>query len=375
MLSERERAWLRLHMTSGLGRSGMFHVYDRFGSPEEALRVGIKGWPEIVGRRRSDTLVIPAENDPTFLKALTSVDNNQTRIVSFWDPDYPTDLKSIHDPPAILYIRGTLPTVDALAVVGSRLASPSGIELTSRICHEIASTGIVIVSGLARGIDSAAHRAAIEADGLTIAVLGCGVDRVYPPEHSRLFNQITETGAVISEYPPGTPPLPGHFPGRNRIISGLAKGVLIVEAARKSGSLITAEFALEQGREVFAIPGAITADNSDGVNSLLKDGAHLVTETRDITEVLWSQHSNTAVSTTKTPQLTLNQIERDIICHLDNEPLHIDDLARKSGLTPMELSVTLLQLEIRGGVIQLPGMRYIRSHQASVPRPEQQEWS
>ena len=364
MLSVREQSWLRLHLTPGLGRQGLFQVFAQFGSPEEALRVGIKNWPQSVGRRRAGSLSIPTENDPAFLAAVKSVADGRTRIISFWDAGYPEDLKSIHDPPALLYVRGTLPPADSLAVVGSRRASRSGIELTSRICLEVAETGVVIVSGLARGIDSAAHRAALEAGGLTIAVLGCGIDRIYPPEHDRLFNQIVESGAVISEYPPGTPPLPGHFPGRNRIISGLSKGVLIVEAAHKSGSLITADFALEQGREVFAIPGAVTASNSDGVNRLLKDGAHLVTETRDITDILWPQRSGSTLSAAKTPCLELSEIELGIVEHLDSDPLHIDDLARKSGLTPMELSVILLQLEIRGGVIQLPGMRYIRSHQA-----------
>jgi DNA processing protein len=363
MLSDNERSWLRLHLTPGLGRQGLFDLFARFGSPDEALRCGIAGWPQKVGRRRSASLIIPHEDDPTFLCAIETLESCQAHIVSYWDPDYPAELKTIHDPPALLYIRGVIPPVDALAVVGSRKASNPGIDLTARICLDIAQLGIVIVSGLARGIDSAAHRAALEADGLTIAVLGCGIDRIYPPEHDRLFHQIIASGAIISEYPPGTDPLPGHFPGRNRIISGLSKGVLIVEAAHKSGSLITADFALEQGREVFAIPGAVSATNSDGVNSLLKDGAHLVTETRDITEVLWPHQPATRFTTTEISSLKLSEAEQKIIHHLDTDPLHIDDLARKSGLTPMELSVILLQLEIRGGVIQLPGMRYTRSHQ------------
>ena len=368
MLSKREQSWLRLHLTKGLGRQGLFHVYARFGSPEEALHLGTANWPEKVGRRRAESLIVPSENDPTYLAALESLHACQARIISFWDPEYPSDLKAIHDPPALLYVRGALPSAEALAVVGSRQASPAGILLASHICLEIAEAGIVIVSGLARGIDSAAHQAALDAGGLTIAVLGCGIDRIYPPENRHLFQQITETGAVISEYPPGTDPLPGHFPGRNRIISGLSKGVLIVEAARKSGSLITADFALEQGREVFALPGAVSSANSDGVNSLLKDGAHLVTETRDITEVLWPFHPSPLNKQDKTYGIELSEEEMNIVSHLDVDPLHIDDLCRKSGLTPMELSVILLQLEILGGAILLPGMRYSRNHKASVPR-------
>ena len=363
MLSDCERSWLRLHLTKGLGRQGLFDLFARFGSPAEALRQGIGNWPDRVGRRRSASLVIPSEVDPSVLSAIKTLESCHARIISYWDSDYPTDLQSIHDPPALLYVRGTIPTTDALAVVGSRNASDAGIDLTSRICHDVAEHGIVIVSGLARGIDSAAHRAALEANGLTIAVLGCGIDRIYPPEHHQLFHQIIETGAIISEYPPKTDPLPGHFPGRNRIISGLSKGVLIVEAARKSGSLITADFALEQGREVFAIPRSVSTSNSDGVNSLLKDGAHLVTETLDIIEVLWSHRPAAPSTTSKISSFKLSESEQEVVQHLDADPLHIDDLARKSGLTPMDLSVILLQLEIRGGVIQLPGMRYIRSQQ------------
>jgi DNA processing protein len=363
MLSDCERSWLRLHLTRGLGRQGLFQLLAQFGSATEALQAGSANWPKTVGRRRSETLIVLSEDDPAFLTAIETLESCQAQIISYWDPDYPTALKSIHDPPALLYTRGRLPTGDALSVVGSRKASNAGIDLTSRISHDIAALGIVIVSGLARGIDSAAHRAALQAEGLTVAVLGCGIDRIYPSEHQQLFQQITETGAIISEYPPGTEPLPGHFPGRNRIISGMSKGVLIVEAAQKSGSLITADFALEQGREVFAIPGGVLATNSDGVNSLIKDGAHMVTETRDITDILWPQYRSPAFRSTETSCFELSENEMDIIRYLDGEPLHIDDLVRKSGLTPMDLSVILLQLEIRGGVIQLPGMRYIRSQQ------------
>lgn len=364
MLSERERSWLRLHLTQGLGRQGLFNLYAHFGSPEEALRHGNRQWPRQTCRRRIENLRTPAESDPFFLEACKLVEGCQARIISFWDADYPRELKTIHDPPALLYVRGRLPEVDGLAVVGSRRASNSGIALTSRICQEIAGNGLVIVSGLARGIDSAAHRAALDANGLTIGVLGCGIDQIYPRENRLLFSEVAGTGAIISEYPPGSPPLPGHFPGRNRIISGLAKGVLIVEAAQKSGSLITADFALEQGREVFAIPGGVTQSNSEGVNGLLKDGAHLVTESRDITEILWPQLPKSKICAAENRAIELSETEINVLRHLADDPLHIDDLARKSRLTPMELSVILLQLEIRGGVIQLPGMRYIRNHQA-----------
>ena len=218
-----------------------------------------------------------------------------------------------------------------------------------------------MVSGLARGIDTAAHRGALAGGGKTVAILGCGIDRVYPPENLRLFHNIEENGAIVSEYPPGTPPLPGHFPGRNRIISGMCRGVLVVEAAEGSGSLITADFALEQGREVFAVPGQVRAPTAGGVNGLLKDGARLVTEARDIMEVLWPDIPSVAVRRhEETLAATLSGDALTLFLHLGQEPLHIDELARKCGLTPMEVSAILLTLELQGGAEQLPGMRFIR---------------
>jgi DNA processing protein len=194
-----------------------------------------------------------------------------------------------------------------------------------------------------------------------VAVLGCGIDRIYPPENSRLFLRILDKGAILSEYPPGTPPMAGHFPGRNRIISGLCRGVLVVEAAARSGSLITADFALDQGREVFAIPGPVRDAGSQGVNRLLKDGACLVTESADILQALWphlpspcERQQEDALAGTLSPDAL--QVYRQV----GNEPLHVDDLVRKCALTPMEVSAILLHLELANGVEQLPGMRYVR---------------
>lgn len=276
MLTREERAWLRLHLIPGLGRRGLFQIQELFQSPQEALTVGPKNWPEKIGALHTASIKLPEETDEQFKTAANRLENCPARIISFWDDSYPQPLRTLHDPPAILYVRGTLPDGPALAVVGSRRCSAAGQKATEQFTREIASHNLTIVSGLARGIDSAAHAGALAVEGKTVAVLGCGVDRIYPRENRKLFQRICEQGAIVSEYLPGTEPLAGHFPGRNRIISGLSQGVLIVEAARGSGSLITAEFALEQGREVFAMPGAISAPNSCGVNSLLKEGAHLV---------------------------------------------------------------------------------------------------
>lgn len=361
-MNREEHNWLRLHLTHGLGRKGLIRLREAFGStqaileappPMRAARGKISG---------SVAAAIPEQQHPALLEASETLDNMGARIVSLWDPDYPPSLRAIHDPPALLYLRGTLPPAEALAVVGARRGTAHGRRLTNRICAEIASRGITVVSGLARGIDTAAHEGALKGAGATVAVLGCGLDRIYPPENARLYSRISEQGAILSEYPPGTPPLAGHFPGRNRIISGLSRGVLVVEASAGSGSLITAEFALEQGREVFAVPGAVDAPTSGGVNQLLKDGARLVTETRDILEVLWPRlPSAQARQQVDAFAAALSGDALALYRQLENTPLHIDDLARKSGLTPMEVSAILLHLELRGGVEKLPGMRFVRS--------------
>ena len=360
-MTSEEKGWVRLHLTPGLGRAALLRLLRAFGSAEAILEAHPASWSKRAGLRSSLPEAVPSAAAPELADALSSLERAGARIISLSDDRYPTLLRAIHDPPALLYVRGELPETEALAVVGARRATTAGRRLTEEICAEVGSRRITVVSGLARGIDTAAHRGALEGGGKTVAILGCGIDRVYPPENLRLFHNIEENGAIISEYPPGTPPLPGHFPGRNRIISGMCRGVLVVEAAEGSGSLITADFALEQGREVFAVPGQVRAPTAGGVNGLLKDGARLVTEARDIMEVLWPdipsiavrRHEETLAATLSGDALTLFQ-------HLGQEPLHIDELARKCGLTPMEVSAILLTLELQGGAEQLPGMRFVR---------------
>jgi DNA processing protein len=362
-MTEEEQGWLRLHLTRGLGRTGLLRLMGAFGSLEAILATPPAGWCRRAGIRETVAADFPAVDEPRFTAALAALEKTGARIVPLWDEErYPAPLRTIHDPPALLYVRGALPAGEALAVVGARQASSAGRQMTLDICRELASRGIAVVSGLARGIDTAAHQGALAGQGPTVAVLGCGIDRIYPPENGRLLQRILEQGAILSEYPPGTPPLPGHFPGRNRIISGLCRGVLIVEAAEGSGSLITADFALEQGREVFAVPGAVFAPTSQGVNRLLKDGARMVTEVRDILEVLWPQLPSRSMRRREDSFAeALSGDTLTVYRQLGNDPRHIDELARTSGLTPMEVSAILLHLELQGGVEQLPGMRYVRS--------------
>lgn len=360
-MTAEQQALLRLNLTPRIGRSALFKLHSFFNSFHTAIQSDSQSWQQ-AGLSQELYRELPAADSPRFVNCLNMIEKLEVATIDFWDERYPVLLKEIHDPPAVLYVRGTLPPPECLAIVGSRRATPTGQIITKEIATDLARHGVCIVSGLARGIDSAAHRGALEGGGTTVAVLGCGVERAYPQENARLFRDILANNCILSEYPPGTPPLAHNFPARNRIISGLSKGVLIVEAAAKSGSLITGDFALEQGRELFAMPGAIHTPNSNGTNRLLKQGACLVTESRDIIDSLWphAQQSNGSLQTAD-PFAELPQDQLKVYRHISLEPLHCDDIARKCGLTPMELSVILLDLELRGAVQTLPGNLYIRT--------------
>ena len=287
-------------------------------------------------------------------------------IITLADEGYPERLKTIIDPPLALYVRGALADADAVAVgiVGSRRASLYGLECAERLAYELSLRGITVVSGLALGIDGAAHQGALKASGRTLAVLGSGLGRLYPPEHASLAKSVAAQGAVLSEFPMETMPLPSHFPRRNRIISGLSLGIVVVEAARRSGALITADCALEQGREVFAVPGPMTSTTSQGAHELVKQGARLVTSVDDILEELRlvPAASKAAASDGEPPSaLALAEPERRVVACLNRrEPRDIETLAVESGLAMPELSSLLLQLELKQRVQQLPGKRFVR---------------
>ena len=357
--------WLRLQLTPNLGRVGLMSLIKHFETPEKALDAANRGWPKLPGLRHGLARLVPGSADPIVQKACQRLDKIDGWICTFWDSDYPQWLRQIPDPPALLYGCGTLPEEPALAIVGTRQPTDVGRIFTEQLAEQIATAGMVVISGLARGIDAAAHRGVLNAGGKTVAILGCGIDRVYPPENARLYRQIIEQGALISEYAPGTEPLPGHFPGRNRIISGLSKGTLVVEASRDSGSLITAEFALEQGREVMAVPGGIDRKTSYGPNLLIKQGAHPITEASEVLQILgMGKHGSRRQFLTDSADLNLPEPASSVLSKLDLNPHHSDELAGESGLTPMELSAILLQLELQEYAERLPGGRYIRGRQA-----------
>ncbi|MEX2236095.1 MAG: DNA-processing protein DprA [Dehalococcoidia bacterium] len=283
-------------------------------------------------------------------------------VITWHDPRYPRQLAEIDDKPPMLFVRGSLAEQDqwAIAVVGTRRATPYGRQVAEQLTAALSASGITIVSGLARGIDAIAHRAALQAGGRTLAVLACGLDMVYPPEHKRLAEAVIDQGALISEYPPGVEPRGDFFPRRNRILSGLSLGVLIIEAGEKSGALITAQQALEQNREVFAVPGPIYSGASRGTNSLIRDSAaKLVTSPDDILEEL---NLTMAVRQIQLEELLpADQTEAALLSNLTLEPRHIDEVRRSTGLGIAEVSSALAMLELKGAVRQVGAMSYVRS--------------
>lgn len=293
---------------------------------------------------------------------------NNIKMVNIFDDKYPERLKKIYDPPISLYYRGKFEIYDfAIAIVGSRRTTNYGLLSAKKLSYELSMRGVQIVSGLARGIDSIAHEGCLNAGGKTIAVLGCGLDTIYPPENTPLFEDIVKSdGLVISEYPPGIPPLQHHFPARNRIISGIASGVLVVEAAKRSGSLITACYALEQGREVFAVPGNIDCAYSRGTNQLIKDGAKMVLTIEDILEEFEygavSSNFNIQNNNSKRNSKTnfnifkgLNTDEIRIVKIISSGIHHIDEIIDKSNISAKDVNNLLFMLEMKGVITQLPG--------------------
>jgi DNA processing protein len=294
------------------------------------------------------------------------------RQIELRDGEFPAHLREIPVPPDRLWVRGTLVDEDALAIaiVGSRRATPFGLELAERLAGDLAARGITVVSGLARGIDSAAHRGALEAGGRTVAVLGCGVDIVYPPENRRLAARIVDQGALLSQFAPGAPALAHHFPVRNRIIAGLALGVVVVEAAERSGTLITAGHAGDLGREVMAVPGRAGAPTSRGTHQLIRDGAALVEGWEDVVALLparWRACVATMplapVGTERLPAPARGQTnEEDSLLDLvGTEPVTMEELIERSGLAASRAAARLLALELEGQVRQLPGKRFVRA--------------
>ena len=352
--------WFALRSVPYVGNVLFCRLIERFGTPEAALKATPEALMSIRGISRNLAEAISRHDYREAAdRESARVAACGCKIIDCTSAGYPPLLREIADRPPYLYVQGNLIDADpAIAVVGSRRASSYGLLNTGRLAAELAAQGVAIVSGMARGVDAAAHRGALQQGGRTIGVLGCGVDVVYPQENRRLFAEMKEKAVLISEFPLGTLPLPENFPRRNRIISGLSRGVLVVEAAEGSGSLITAQYALEQGRDVFAIPGNINCHGSRGTNRLIKQGAKLVESVADILEEL-PQAVPKNLAAAPAPA-GLAPEEAAILSLLAREPLHIDDVIASSALTVGEVSAILLRLELKGVISQLPGKLFTR---------------
>lgn len=356
--------WLRLTLTPGVGGETQRKLLAAFGLPDDIFRAGRAEIAAVIGDRLADRL-LTVDNEAAVDAALAWSKQAGHRILTLADPDYPQRLLEIVDPPTVLYVRGSVSALSqpAIAIVGSRNATPQGEANAKAFASALADAGLAIVSGLALGIDAAAHRGALAASGTTIAVIGTGADRLYPARNRELAMEIVDKGAILSEFPLGTPAAAANFPRRNRLISGLSGGVLVVEAAVESGSLITARMAGEQGREVFAIPGSIHSPQSRGCHRLIRQGAKLVETATDVLEELPLQ-SIVAARLTGTDNgnealAGRSDSERVLTC-AGYDPVTIDELVVRCGLTAEALSVILLQLELDGRVASLPGGRLQR---------------
>lgn len=354
------RYWLGFSLVPEIGPRRIQLLRSAFGSlasawhaDETELRTaGLEAAPTTNLVRVRSRLQLDAE--------VAKIQNVGARLLTLDDDTYPTLLRQIPDAPPVLYVRGTLLPQDdlALAIVGTRRASIYGRDVAIHFARQLARNGVTVVSGLAHGIDAAAHKAALEGGGRTIAVLGCGIDRVYPPDHRDLALEITRRGALISEFPIGTGPEARNFPRRNRIISGLSLGVLVAEAPEHSGALITTGVAAEQGREVFAVPGNIFNAGSTGANRLIQDGAKLVIDINDILDELDIAHRNVQTRTVTERIAPTSESEHTLLRFLNSDPLHIDELVRLCGLPITTVTSTLTILELKGLARSVGPMQY-----------------
>ncbi|HWC03547.1 MAG TPA: DNA-processing protein DprA [Methylomirabilota bacterium] len=367
-VTEERWAWVALALVREVcGNARRYHDLLRLGPPAEVLRMPRRQLAGAVGEQATAAVEAFDWRRAAHEQAAAAAGCG-ARLLVLDDAAYPASLRPIDLPPPFLLVRGALVREDglAMAIVGSRQASAYGLRMAEELGADLGARGVTVVSGLARGIDTAAHRGALAESGRTIAVLGSGVDRVYPPENRRLAAQILESGALVSQFPMGTPPLPHHFPARNRVIAGLTVGTVVVEAAERSGALITARCAGELGREVYAVPGNVSSSGSHGTNGLIQDGAKLVQGWEDVVAE-WPSDWRRAL---RTPPLrpahggetnAVEPGERAILAMLGDDPVAVDAVVERSGLPSSQVSAGLTALELRGLVRRMTGQRYVRS--------------
>jgi len=354
--------WLALSMIEGIGPVRLSKLIQHFGKPASIWEASERDLSRVNGIGILARNIVEQRRNIEINNVLDKLEKNRIQFVTQNEDNYPQILKNIYDPPPVLFYKGEYILDDnIIAIVGSRRSTTYGRQTAERLAYELAIRGITVISGMARGIDTHSHLGALKTGGKTIAVLGSGLDIIYPPENRDLFQQIQESGMVISEFPPGVMPLPGNFPQRNRIISGLSLGVVVIEASSRSGSLITAELALEQGKEIFAVPGNIDQPQSRGTNNLIKNGAKLVTNIDDILEELFIYNDvdskQKKVNHFIYPELSSEE-ENIIKIFQEKRELHINSIIEHSRKSAAQINTILLKLELKGLVKREPGKKY-----------------
>ncbi len=362
-------AKLRLILSvEGIGIGKLLNLFTKFNSIDDIFKASVTSLTHVdnISLVLANRIIKTKQNYPAFLEQTFAEVNKLKSLngdfLTLWDNDYPKILKEIYSPPVLLYYIGNLDlfNTECIGVVGTRMPSAYGKMITEKIVKELVINNITIVSGLARGIDSIAHNTTIANNGKTIAVIGSGLDVIYPPENKKIFNQICQSGLVLSEYPLGTKPDPQNFPKRNRIISGISKGSLVIETKLNGGAMQTAHFALDQGREVFAVPGNIISPQSEGTNHLIQKGeAKLVSNAEDILCELNIKKSPSKITSAEI--LNLNMFEQKIFDVLNHIPKHIDEISNETTLNISDCLINLLELEFKGLIKQLPGKVFIKN--------------
>ena len=363
---DQRQAWLTLYMIPGLGNVVLRRLFEKFLDVNAIFEasffdlMGVEGLGKGIARKILDRGFLERAE-----RKILKAEQAGVKVLTYQDPAYPLLLREIHNPPMVLFVKGReIPLEQTfVGLVGSRNPSHYGLKTAERISMALAKRGAGVVSGLARGIDGSAHGGCLRAKGFTIGVLGTGIDVVYPKSNGKLFDQMVHEGAVLSEFPMGTAPEPRNFPIRNRVISGLARGVAVIEATRKSGSLITAALALEQNREIFAVPGSIDSFKSTGTHWLIKQGAKLIESADDILDELWFLKQSAGMKKEREPLLPkgkMDGVERTIYDIIGNYPIHIDQIARTGAMDAGQVAMTLLKMELNGTIRQLPGKMYVR---------------
>lgn len=364
---DERHAYIAFNLTPGIGPQRLQALIKHCGSATAAWSASLDDWRAAGLDRRTIQALQHAQQHLDLEAELRTIAEQDIKVVLQSDPEFPALLQTIDPVPPLLYMRGSLIETDrwAVAIVGTRNPTPYGREVTYKFAGELARAGLTVVSGLALGIDAMAHRTALENNGRTLAVLGSGLQQIYPAQHRQLAHDLSQQGALLSEYAPTTEPLSGNFPARNRLISGLSLATIVVEAGERSGALITARFALDQGRDVFAVPGSILSHSSDGPNQLIVDGA---TPLRNIDQVLEQLNLHQAQA-----QQTVSSIvpetpaEALLLPYLSGQPTHIDDLGRACGLAAHDLSATLGLMELKGMVRHVGGMHYVLARETPAP--------